>query len=63
MNRNPTPAQVSAAMAAHDEVIGMDPAPNLRKRHAAMLAALRAAADFTSSTSGGQHAVQRNTTG
>jgi hypothetical protein len=63
MNRNPTPAQVSAAIEAHDEVIGMDPAPNLRKRHAAMVAALRAAADFTSRTTGGQHDVQRNTTG
>jgi hypothetical protein len=63
MNRNPTPAQVGAALAAYDERIGPDAAPSLRTRHAAMLAALRAAADFTRTTSGGQHDVQRNTTG
>lgn len=63
MNRNPTPAQVGAALEAYDERIGPDEAPNLRTRYAAMLAALRAAADFTSTTSGGHNAVQRDTTG
>lgn len=63
MSRNPTPAQITAAMEAHDEIVGMDPAPNLRKRHAAMVAALRAAADFTNKgTEVGHEQVQRDAT-
>jgi pyrimidine deaminase RibD-like protein len=61
MNRNPTPAQVGAAVAAHDEVIGLDPRPNLRKRHAAMVAALRAAADLPNGAED-EH-LQRGTAG
>jgi hypothetical protein len=62
MNRNPTPAQVTAAMQAYDEVIGLEQRPNLRQKHTAMVAALRAAADFTKD--GGTHErVQRTAAG
>jgi hypothetical protein len=61
MSRNPTPAQVTAAMQAHDEVIGLNKEPNLRQKHAAMVAALRAAADFT--LGGAHELVQRGPTG
>lgn len=60
MNRNPTPAQITAAMQAHDEVIGLNKEPNLRQKHAAMAAALRAAADFSR---GSHEQVQRDAAG
>jgi hypothetical protein len=63
MNRNPTPAQLAAAIAAYDERVGQNPAPNLRVRHAAMLAALRAAADHSSSTGGTHEHMQRRPAG
>lgn len=61
MIRNPTPAQLAAALHAHDEALGMNQAPNYKQKASAMLAALRAAADLFP---GGAHEqVQRGTTG
>lgn len=60
MSINPTPAQLAAALQAYDEALGMNLAPNYKQKAAAMRAALRASADLAS---GGQHDVQRATTG
>lgn len=60
MSRNPTPAQLAAALHAHDEVLGLNREPNYKQKARAMLAALRAAADLPN---GGANDVQRDATG
>lgn len=60
MSRNPTPAQLAAALQAYDEALGLNMAPNYKQKAAAMRAALRAAADVPP---GGCNDVQRGTTG